>query len=115
METKTKPGNLLEASKMLLAWMDKNGMSKTKAGGVGVFQYEGTEYEEVADLRAAIAAADIDEATETARGLRLAEALGLKARTSEEYTGKRYELRAGWGTKTALGLFRTVASIIEGA
>lgn len=57
----------------------------------------------------------ITEAEEERRALILAAAVGLKARASSEYTGKRYELREGFGTKTALGLFRTVASIIEGA
>ncbi len=67
------------------------------------------------ELRAAIAAHEITEAEEERRGLRLAQAVGLKARTSDEYSGARYVLREGWGTKTALGLYRTAASIIEGA
>lgn len=57
----------------------------------------------------------ITEAEEERRGLILAAAVGLKGRTSDEYAGKRYALREGYGTKTALGLFRTLASIVEGA
>lgn len=46
--------DLLSALVALVEWLDINGMSKTKAGGVGAFKYEGTEYEEVTTARAAI-------------------------------------------------------------
>lgn len=52
----TAPG-LLSALVALVEWLDVNGMSRTKAGGVGVFKYEGTEYEEVTKARAEIARA----------------------------------------------------------
>ena len=54
----------------------------------------------------------VDEQEETRRGALLAEVLALKPiRNSESGENGRY--RTHWGTKTELGLYRTVKRIIE--
>ena len=45
---------LLETLEKLIAFMEKNGLSKTPSGGFGPLAYEGTEYEEVTKAKQAI-------------------------------------------------------------
>lgn len=56
----------------------------------------------------------ITETEEARRGQLLADALGLKSVRNQHgahFDPPRYQ--TNWGTKTALGLFRTVARIVE--
>ncbi len=53
--------------------------------------------------------AAITEAEETRRGLMLAEVLRIK-----KARGEKDRFDTEWGTKTALGLYRTVARIVAG-
>lgn len=46
--------DLLAALTALVSWLQKSGLDKTAAGGVGPFAYEGTEYSVITDARAAI-------------------------------------------------------------
>ena len=51
----------------------------------------------------------LTEAEETRRGELLADVLNLKPH--KKFTPPRYETK--WGTKTALGLFRTIERIVK--
>jgi hypothetical protein len=50
----TAAPELLTALENLVLWMEKSGLSTTKAGGVGVFAYEGSEYSVVTEAKEAI-------------------------------------------------------------
>ena len=62
----------------------------------------------------------ISEEQETERGKKLVALLNLKEATHVPYGGKRAEkynpprYYTDWGTKTALGVYRCVESIMEG-
>lgn len=54
---------------------------------------------------------NLTEEQEIARGRMLAELLRLKPIKGEGWSVDRYDTT--WGTKTALGLFRTVAAVVN--
>lgn len=61
--------------------------------------------------------AQLTEAEETARGQKLVELLALKKSTQTDSQNRRFDpprYETAWGTKTALGLFRSIAAVMEG-
>lgn len=57
---------------------------------------------------------ELTEAAQSQKGKELAEALGLKSVFFPGYEGDRYNLSSSYGSKSALGLYRVINSILKG-